>query len=83
MNFRRLESLGAYFSSHKKTFATFMGPVENSTNVAFCIMAERTKHIHAQRSIRFITERHKAFSERDVCETYHRPNVRSPFFRFF
>ena len=35
MNFRRLESLGAYFSSDQKTFATFMGPVENSTNVAF------------------------------------------------
>ena len=25
----------------------------------FCIMAERTKHIHAQRSFRFLAERHK------------------------
>ena len=26
-------------------------------------MAERTKHIHAQRSFRFLAERHKTYSE--------------------
>ena len=28
----------------------------------FCIMAERTKHIHAQRSFRFLAERRETFA---------------------
>jgi len=28
----------------------------------FCIMAERTKHIHAQRSFRFLAKRHKTLA---------------------
>ena len=28
----------------------------------FCIVAERTKHIHAQRSFRFLAERHETFA---------------------
>ena len=35
----------------------------------FCIMVERTKHIHAQRSFRFSTERHKTVAKRLVGET--------------
>ena len=35
----------------------------------FCIVAERTKHIHAQRSFRFLAERHEHVRERDVSET--------------
>ena len=29
----------------------------------FCIVAERTKHIHAQRSFRFLAERHKTLAD--------------------
>ena len=29
----------------------------------FCIMAERMKHIHAQRSFRFLVERHKTLGD--------------------
>ena len=29
----------------------------------FYIMAERTKHIHAQRSFRFLAERHKTLAD--------------------
>ena len=29
----------------------------------FCIMAERIKHIHAQRSFRFLVERHKTLAD--------------------
>ena len=40
----------------------------------FCIMAERTKHIHEQRSFHFSAERHKTlangtFAKRRVGET--------------
>lgn len=28
----------------------------------FCVMVERTKHIHAQRSFRFLADRHKTFA---------------------
>ena len=28
----------------------------------FCIMAERARHIHAQRSFRFLVERHKTLA---------------------
>lgn len=65
MNFRGLESLGAYFSSHQKTFATFTGPVENSTNVAFlCHGSENEVYTcNAQRSTRFLTERHKTLAK--------------------
>ena len=35
----------------------------------FCIMVERTKHIHAQRSFRFSGERHKTVAKRLVSET--------------
>ena len=31
-------------------------------NALFCIMAERTKHKHAQRSFRFLAERHKTLA---------------------
>ena len=32
----------------------------------FCIMVERTKHIHAQRSFRFSGERHKTVAKRPI-----------------
>ena len=48
-------------------------------------MAERTKHIHAQRSFRFLAERHKTLADGTlakrpvtVSETIRRQNDRSP-----
>ena len=35
----------------------------------FCIMAERTKHTHAQGAFRFLAERHKTLGEGLVGET--------------
>ena len=35
----------------------------------FCIMAERTKHIHAQRSFHLLPERHGTLAKRLVGET--------------
>ena len=35
----------------------------------FCIMAERTKRIHARRSFRFLAERHKTLTKGLVGET--------------
>ena len=38
--------------------------VTNRTKyILFCIMAERTKHIHAQRSYRFLAELHKTLAD--------------------
>ena len=37
--------------------------------VLFCIMAERMRHIHMQRSFRFLSEMTKDLDERDVSET--------------
>ena len=49
----------------------------------FCVMAERTKHIHAQRSFRFLAERHKTLADgtlakRLVGETTGHPAEISP-----
>ena len=50
----------------------------------FCIMAERTRHIHGQRSFRFLVERHRRLAngtlrKRLVCETTgHRWEGRGP-----
>ena len=51
----------------------------------FCIVAERTKHIHAQRSFRFLAERHKTLADGTlakrpvtVSETTRRRIDRSP-----
>ena len=48
----------------------------------FCIMAERTKHIYAQRSVRFSAERHKTLAnetlaKRLVGETTAQPPLRA------
>ena len=50
----------------------------------FCIMAERTRHIHGQRSFDFLAERHKTLAngmlrKQFVCETTgHRWEGRGP-----
>ena len=42
----------------------------------FCIMAERTKHIHAQCLFRFLAARHKTFAKLLISETTgHRPTL--------
>ena len=34
----------------------------------FCIMADRTKHTHAQGAFRFLTERHKTLANGTLAE---------------
>ena len=36
--------------------------------VLFCIMAGRTKHIHGQRSFRFLAERHKTLANETLAK---------------
>ena len=57
----------------------------------FCIMTERTKHIHAQRSFRFLAERNETFANETLAKrlpgvgetTGHQIKDTSAFFFFF